>query len=662
MNRRETSGGQAIIMVTLGLMAMCGMMGLAVDMGWSFFVHKEAQAAADAAALAAVQEGMTRLTASGGPVSAFDCSGGGTGSTQVECHTTAVNCASVISSSNLNNGCQYAKKNGFDWTNPRQNVTIQSNDGLTGNLPPTAPGVVNITYWVTVRTVQTIPQLFSAVISRTEGTVSAVATAAIAASLGPGSFYGMNRKGDCTNSPDGAHCGTDIVTGTGTGTTNCPNYPSTKGSVCAPMGIILASACNTVQNGVCDDGYAAEGGGAGVAASSLTIMSGGITQPGGDFHNMQNQALTPVSSSDPRTFKDFYAGDPQPPLQASNAGGPIGSCGYLAGTIPTNVTTLGPYQYYSYKVVGGSNVPDGKAITVPTGVTFSSSQTGCPGAGAVYTPGAGQNSSFPSYVFWGGLMTTDTATFGAGQYVMAGTIDSSVNGTVFSVGGASSGNGQTSITGDSSTGTAFIFTDGNYPGLAAQRGGIPSGSLLDNASQGTQLYQGTLAFKNSTINLTGMVGSKNTGSNLPPALDTYSGIAWWQDRRNSYADAYNQPAGSAGCNATFCTGDDGVVNYCVTGGDCPDAYTPDLNAMKTANHVTPYSAGVTLQPGNVTMNMSGAFYQPRGAWLYIKHGTGTLGGTLQVITGALVEDSGDTRLLLAGPTNPIITYKPVLIH
>jgi len=62
------------------------------------------------------------------------------------------------------------------------------------------------------------------------------------------------------------------------------------------------------------------------------------------------------------------------------------------------------------------------------------------------------------------------------------------------------------------------------------------------------------------------------------------------------------------------------------------------------------------------MNMSGAFYQPRGAWLYIKHGTGSLGGPLQFITGALIEDTGDTNLLLSGPTNPIISYKTVLIH
>jgi len=660
-NRRETSGGQAIVLATLALMAMCGMMGLAVDLGWSFFVHKQAQTAADVAALGAVQEAVKRLGGNGAALSSFTCASAGTGVSNVDCHTAPTSCSSVVGTSNLNNGCQYAFKNGFDWTSTRQSVSIQSNDGLSGNLPPTAPGVVNIAYWATVRTAQTIPQLFSAISRNNEGTVSAVATAAIAGSVSPGSFYGMNRAGDCTNSPDGAHCGTDISTGTGQGQSTCPapNPGNVGGSVCAPAGILLSSSCHSVQPGVCDDGVAGTGTGSGVAGGSLTIMTGGTVT--GDYHNMTNQALAPVYSSDPNTFRDFYHDQPQIPLQASNASGAIGACGYLNGAIPANVT-LGPYQYYSYHISGGVPVPDGQPITVGTGVTFSPSPpNSCPGGG-LYKGGAGQSTTFPSYIFWGGLKTSDTATFGAGQYVMAGTL--SQTGAVFDVGGAVNGNGGSTINGDSSTGTAFIFTDGNYPGLAAQKGYIPSGQLLDDSGSNTTLYQGTLKFKNSTINLTGMVNSKNTGSNLPAELNEYSGIAWWQDRRNSFADGYNEPQSSGGCSVTpsECTTDNGYVIYCADQGDCPHPSTQKLNAMKTANHVTPTSAGVELSPGNVQMNMSGAFYQPRGAWLYIKHGTGSLGGPLQFITGALIEDTGDTNLLLSGPTNPIISYKTVLIH
>ena len=45
--------GQALVMVTFALFAMIGVIGLSMDLGWSFFVRKAAQSAADTAAMAA---------------------------------------------------------------------------------------------------------------------------------------------------------------------------------------------------------------------------------------------------------------------------------------------------------------------------------------------------------------------------------------------------------------------------------------------------------------------------------------------------------------------------------------------------------------------------------------------------------------------------------
>ena len=132
--RRETSGGQAIVLVTLSLLAMCGMLGLAVDLGWSFFVQKEARAAADSAALAAVQEGQYRLN---GDTFGFTCAG----SPSVSCQTTPVDCTVGAltggASSNLWNGCKFAEKNGFTsgGLTGRQRVTIQSNEASDLNPP-----------------------------------------------------------------------------------------------------------------------------------------------------------------------------------------------------------------------------------------------------------------------------------------------------------------------------------------------------------------------------------------------------------------------------------------------------------------------------------------------------------------------------------------------
>src|SRR5579863_384155 len=97
--RTQKSGGQAIVMITLALVAMCGMMGLAVDLGWSFFVQKEAQAAADGAALAAVHEAWQRLNGSISSVSCPNAPGG------LYCDTSSPpkNCNSIKSSDTNSN-------------------------------------------------------------------------------------------------------------------------------------------------------------------------------------------------------------------------------------------------------------------------------------------------------------------------------------------------------------------------------------------------------------------------------------------------------------------------------------------------------------------------------------------------------------------------------
>src|SRR5574341_1392451 len=75
--------GQVLIMVTLVLLAMCGLMGLVVDLGWSHYVRKSEQAAADAAALAAVKEAMDLAAVTGN----YSCTGG-----VVQCASVPVDC------------------------------------------------------------------------------------------------------------------------------------------------------------------------------------------------------------------------------------------------------------------------------------------------------------------------------------------------------------------------------------------------------------------------------------------------------------------------------------------------------------------------------------------------------------------------------------------
>ena len=307
---------------------------------------------------------------------------------------------------------------------------------------------------------------------------------------------------------------------------------------------------------------------------------------------------------------------------------------------------LGPYQYYHYTTMsGGKPLPDGQPLTISASATFSTSGT-CPGVDST-TQGVGAKGagSFPAYVFYGGVnLTGGTMTLGAGQYFMAGTTGANV--LQASVG--------TNIVGDGSTGTMMIFTDGDYTGsLTTQRLTLPNATLMPT------LDQGTLYFKNANIDMTGLINSTVSSSALPPSMDAYTGIVWWQDRRNSTVE-YNK-SGSSAC--TGCSADNGAVI------DAPATPSELLE-----NHVVNNSPGVLMDDGNANISLKGVYYQPRGAWLELKPGTAGLTGSgkgnsstqlpLQVITGALITDSGggDTGVLLAGPTNPLLTYKAVLIQ
>lgn len=639
--RKQTSGGQAIVMVTLALIAMCGMMGLAVDLGWSFFVQKQAQAAADGAALAAVHEAWQRLNGTITSVSCPNTPGG------LYCDTSSPpkNCNSIKSdtSSNLWNGCLYAINDGFTsgGLSGRQDVTIQANitGGGSGSMPlPPVSGIpqANIAYWATVRTVQTIPQLFSSVLGNTQGTVSAIATAAIAAETVPGSFYGLNQKGDClTNAGGTFDCGVDMDL-SGAGNVACRNVDGTpagvSAKVCAPAGIYLASTCSggALVPGQCTGNAPTGKGFAGETNdSSDTIWAQSIIKVfnTGAVSDPTVWSPKPSDSPDPSLFQDPAHDKAQPPLVTPASA--IGTCALPGGTVPAG-SNLGPYQYFSYTVKGGNGLPlpDGNPITInKANVAFSTVANGgsCPIStpGVIFTPGAA-SAAFPAYIFYGGMNITNnnqTVTFGPGQYVMAGTSPSNnacaAGPCVFTSTGGT-------LTGDNAAGTMFIFTDGNYPGLSTQEAGLPNPL--------PQLTQGLVDLKNSTYNLYGISQSAS------PSLTNYENYLFWSDRRNSTDkfDPNNTPATT------------------------PASYPPN-----PSQNVTATSPTIILDPGNASMTLRGVSYQPEGAWLTLQSGTSAIANShLQIITGALINPNGggNTAITLLGPDKPTIIFVTTLIQ
>jgi Flp pilus assembly protein TadG len=651
--RKQTSGGQAIVLVSLALFSMAGMMGLAVDLGWSYFTQKVAQASADGAALAAVHEAWARR---GGLSSGWTC---GTGTTAAYCQAAApADCATIQSDtgSNLYHGCLYAKNIGFNYASAtsRQNVRIQADVGpaLGGSFPPTVTGILpaNMVYWVTVRSVQTIPQLFSSLLGNTNGTVAAIATAAAVNTILPGSFYGLNHEGDClTDGAKGKYdCGVDIDVKSA-GNTTCldasGNNTNITGKVCAAGGIYLASSCNGGATSVtgCTDPGNATANFAGSAQNNATVWGGNstIVQNSGsvtsDGKVAGDSSWIPAhtNSSNTSFFQDPTHKLTQPPLVS---GGQIGSCGIPSGgAIPAG--TWGPYQYYSYSAVdaGGKPIPDGKPLTVASNNTVAFASNGsCPG----YSTGSPATGNFPNYIFYGGLVmnpgqgsggNNTTINFGAGQYVMAGTLNNTTTSgcdgpCVF----AAVNNGNL-IDNSSGAGTQFIFTDTKYPGLDVTN--IPNYSTALNAqSQIPNLVQGDIEIKNVTATLT--APQPATGSTLAP----WTNILFWQDRRNS-ADTVDVTDGSVISQSGPCSG-------------C---------------NVTNTSPRFLMGPGGAALTLTGVLYQPRGAWFELTSGGSNTGGAikLQLITGALTCGSGgcgSATVQLLSPTAPIIEFVTALIQ
>src|ERR1051325_4439136 len=264
----QRQSGQALVMVTFALFAMCGLMGLAIDLGWSFYVHKTARAAADSAALAAVKEALAQTVGTPGSVS---------------CTTAGITCSGLIDCSaatgTLQVACQYAQQNGFSSGGNlgHQKLRIEADAPASScrtasppNCVPTAPGVAAY-YWVHVVATETVPQLFSAMLGNTNAVVSADATAALLNEVTFGALRLLNHADDPVI-PVLGHA----------------NLHSGGGAVVdVPGGILMSSQCH----GNCSGTYAYAGNlqGGNTVSAPFTYIAG-TTGTGTDYINVSNNS------------------------------------------------------------------------------------------------------------------------------------------------------------------------------------------------------------------------------------------------------------------------------------------------------------------------------------------------------------------------------------
>jgi uncharacterized membrane protein len=197
-DKRSAQRGQALLLVTFALIAMCGLLGLAVDLGWGYFVKKSAQASADAAALASAYFVLGQIGQTQNFQSEFE-------------YAASVPCASAARDYGFSNGCAYAQQPTFGGsTSMTSGVAPEPSSGLQQpSSIPSLPGV-NAYYWATARAVQVIPQLFSAVLGNPTGISSARATAAVVRVSINGALHTLNRQNDliaASGLPQGADIG-----------------------------------------------------------------------------------------------------------------------------------------------------------------------------------------------------------------------------------------------------------------------------------------------------------------------------------------------------------------------------------------------------------------------------------------------------------------------
>jgi hypothetical protein len=619
--------GQILVMATLALFAMCGIMGLAVDLGWSYFVKKQAQAAADAAALAAATQAYASVGFNSSYTKDTDAINMAWAPSPIPCPDTNTG------TTNLDKGCLYAERNGFK-VGGRQNVLIQADFGPP---IPTAPGVNAAQYWVTVRVSETIPQLFSSILGNTSGLVSARATAALVKSEIVGSFHLLNRQNDCVPMGGGQPvCGVDLIV-QAEGTYDDP-------ALLADGGILMASLAN-------DPGpqgpSAGENQGGGVIKAPFTWIRRAGSENGWYFNqgNSADWITTPINRAESGDmFRDPLRnryGNPAPPVGDSSLDRPVMGGTFQLSSDPNAPTEIGPGYYYAAAVdpTTGNTIATGEPLRMSGYVHFKS------------------GGDFGEFVFFGGITVGQQGagetklTFDAGRYVFSGVRERNGGkpGVLFDITtNLEMTDGQVPFQAapESHGGEIFIFTgfdrnaepySGRYP--VGQDGGDidlyvpqPVWNIRDQLDFGISGFQSG----NNALNVN-LHGLNMKSPKVPQELrDFEAPLLIWQDQRNSVIDYYQGGSFNMGC----------VIGENV-GGDCNNTLS---------NNGSP-QLFFKASPGS---SLWGVIYQPRGAWTTVWGGSG-YAGPLQIVTGAF-HLQANANLWLQGIDQPIMGNKVALVE
>jgi len=591
---RRRTRGQAILMVTLALFALAGLLGLAVDLGWAYYVKKSAQSAADAAALGAAYQALAQV--------------GETGTYTATNVTVQGSVAPCDLSGNLHNGCQYAQQNGFSHggNGGRQDVTMLS--GIN-SAPPTVPSI-SADYWVTVRVSETIPQLFSTLLGNSVALASARATGAVVPTVVNGSVILLNRANDPPPAGKKSSQGNDLQMGGGD-------------QIIAPAGVVIASMATNAGT---------TNGNAHVVGPVTVLMPGNASAVGTNVRDLE----------DGPQFLDPMAGAGQPPL----TGSVLPTYAVPTGQFSNGVFQLNPSTNTLGNPVPVSALPSGNyvAVTCPQAGGCSTGATANVASAqlTINTAVSFTSSAFGNYLFYGGLnLSRSTMNLGPGEYVMVGGGPNGSNGDLNAdnnaylhyTGGTGSAGAILILTGSSSSfnvsgGTVTGNSNGDlYPGLLAQINSNPL--LVGLASAGSLAFGPVSLLAGSDQASAAVSGLDPANVTLPANLKPFGGVVLWQDQANSPLKYLSDGNIDTSCN------DQSIDNPCT-------------KTLANAN-----SPGFTFQ-ANPTAGLTGVVYQPRGAWISTQGGQNAgIQGAVQIISGAILMQGHGT----ISTTPPLIPLK-----
>lgn len=370
-------------MITLTLPLTLGLVGMVVDVGWAYWREEACRTAAQAAAFASA---MAASKASN-----QTCGSG------VTCTTGYSACpASPTSppSSVLQNGCLYAKANGFTagGNNGRQNVMYEAN---TSSSPVSG---VTPAYWVRFVVVEKIPTLFTAVLGQPWMVVSARSTG--------GAF--ASGVGGCVYVLDPSAAGAWTMSG-GNFSTGCGIYVASSSSSAG----IMSGGNVTLGNGTAGNGIDFN-------------LHGSMTQSGGNITPSANLKTGQGAVSDPMSGETApSAGSCKPnPSISGGIGINIPAGTYCSGITISGGTgiTLGPGII---DIPGGSLSVSGGNITTASGgvnIYFSGSAGNLSVSGGNITITAATGGTMDGIAVWKDGTTANSAAISGSNTTINGII------------------------------------------------------------------------------------------------------------------------------------------------------------------------------------------------------------------------------------------------